>query len=250
MYQVTLPIFHGPLDLLLHLIEQRRLDVTQVALAQVTDQYLAHLTTLDRIDPGQVADFLVVAARLILIKSRWLLPRPPIEDEENEDADAGEDLVRQLREYQRFKAAGQALAEREALGLHAYVRQAPPPVLPTRVDLGDVSLDDLLVAVRQALQAKPVPPSDVVAAHSITIADQIDLIRHRLVTHRGRLSFSRLLASARSRLEIIITFLALLELIKQREVAARQDRLFGDILIEARAGDRLAGTERSLEAGG
>jgi segregation and condensation protein A len=232
MYQVALPVFEGPLDLLLHLIEQQRLDITQVGLAQVTDQYLSHLATLDRIDPGQVADFLVIAARLILIKSRWLLPQPSIENEEDKDTDAGEDLVRQLREYRRFKAAAQALSERDAQGLRAYVRQAPPPPLPTRADLGDVTLDDLLAAVRQALQAQPAPSPDIVAPHAVTIADRIDFIRRRLVAHRGRLSFAGLLASARSRLEIIVTFLALLELIKLREVAARQDRLFGDILIE------------------
>jgi segregation and condensation protein A len=235
MYEVALPVFQGPLDLLLHLIEQRKLDITQVALAQVTDQYLAHLATLERIDPAQVADFLLVAARLLVIKSRWLLPSSPVEEEADDEGDA-EDLIRRLREYQTFKAAAQALAERDALGLHAYVRQAAPPVLPGRADLTGMTLDDLLVALQSALQAPLTPSANVVAPHSISLAGQVDLIRRQLVAHRGQLSFSRLMAVARSRMEIIVTFLALLELIKQREVAVHQDQLFTDILIESRPG--------------
>jgi segregation and condensation protein A len=232
MYQVTLPTFEGPLDLLLHLIERQKLDLTHIALAQVTDQFLAHMESLDKVSPSYVADFLVVAARLVLIKSRWLLPQPSTKDAEEESCDAEEDLLNQLREFQRFKAAARSLADRETLGLRAYARQNSFPVLPARIDLGSLSLDDLLAAVHRAMEEKPIPPPKVIVLRTVTIVEQADVIRRWLRALPGQLSFSQLLSSTQSRLEIVITFLALLELIKRREVAVLQDRLFGDILVE------------------
>ncbi len=127
-YQVKLPVFEGPLDLLLHLIEREELDITEVSLAQVTNQYVDYLAQFGERQLDNLADFLVVAAKLLLIKSRVLLPQPPLTStsEEEEDAD---DLVRQLIEYKRFKEAALRLAEIEALGLHSYIRLAPVPRL-------------------------------------------------------------------------------------------------------------------------
>jgi len=231
-YEVRLPVFEGPLDLLLHLIERQELDITVIALAQVTDQYLAHLRTMDRIDPAYLADFLVVAARLLLIKSRLLLPQPPVVEEEEEE-DVGDELVRQLREYQRFKAAARLLAEREAQGLRSYVRVAAPPALPHRADLSGLTLDDLLAAMRRVFQEGPVVTvSRIVAPLVVSIGDKIAEIRGTLARRR-RLLFSELTRRARSRVEVIVTFLALLELMKQRAVRARQEQLFGEIVVEA-----------------
>jgi segregation and condensation protein A len=230
-YQVLLPVFEGPLDLLLHLIEREELDITSVSLAQVTDQYLDYLALMEEPPAEVLADFLVVAAKLLLIKSRALLPRPPgILSTEEEDV--GEDLARQLIEYRRFKRVAESLRDREEVGLRAYLRLAPPPRLERRLDLEDVTLDDLIAAVRQALAvAPPAPPvSEVVAPVAITIADRILAIRASL-HERARISFNRLLAEATGRLEIIITFLAVLELIKSGHVDVQQDRLFGEIII-------------------
>jgi segregation and condensation protein A len=230
-YQVTLPVFEGPLDLLLHLIEREELDITQVSLAQITNQYLDYLARLSDRDPESLADFLVVAAKLLLIKSRVLLPQPPalpVYDEE----DVGEDLVRQLIEYRRFKGAAHWLKEVDDRGLRAYLRLAGTPALEQPVDLGEVTLDDLLVAVREALAIKEPAPSvnGAVPPVTITIADQMVFIERR-VTRSRTVSFRRLLRQATSRLEVIVTLLALLEMIKQRKVTVRQDRLFGDIQI-------------------
>lgn len=237
-YEVRLPVFEGPLDLLLHLIERQELDITAISLARVTDQYLAYLSDREQIDPATIADFLLVAAKLLLLKSRMLLPQPPRlgTDDEAEEEDVGEELARQLREYQRFKVAATSLAEREAQGLRAHVRVGPPPSLPTHLDQLDVSLDELLAAVRQALAVQPQPPvSQVVAPITISIADKMTDIR--ALTAGGRpVAFSQLLAAAQSRVEIVITFLALLELMKQRVVTVQQDRLFGEILIAGQAG--------------
>jgi segregation and condensation protein A len=230
-YQVALPVFEGPLDLLLHLIEREELDITQVSLAQITNQYLDYLARLNDRDPESLADFLVVAAKLLLIKSRVLLPQPPsvpVYDEE----DVGEDLVRQLIEYRRFKGAAYWLKEMDDQGMRAYLRLAGTPPLQQPVDLGDVTLDDLLVLVRQVLAIKPSAPSvdGNVPPVTITIADQMGFIQRR-VSRSRTVSFRRLLGRATSRLEVIVTLLALLEMIKQRKVMVRQDRLFGDIQI-------------------
>lgn len=233
IYQVSLPVFEGPLALLLHLIERQELDITEVSLAQVTNQYLEHLGQVSERDPDNLADFLVVAAKLLLIKSRVLLPQPPAPPSAEEDV--GDDLVRQLIEYKRFKEAAGWLKGLESQGLQSFVRLAAPPRLDPVIDLGDVSLDDLLAAVREVLAVKPPAPSvdEAVAPITLTIADQMDLIERR--TARGRrVSFRGLLEGARSRIEVIVTLLALLEMVKQLRVRMAQDRLFGDIVIVAR----------------
>lgn len=230
-YQVTLPVFEGPLDLLLHLIEREELDITEVSLAQVTNQYIEYLAQLGERNPEHLADFLVVAAKLLLIKSRVLLPQPP-RSSLAEEEDDGEDLVRQLIEYKKFKDAARWLHDLEAQGLRSYIRLAPTPHPERTVDLGDVTMDDLLAAVREALTIKPVAPSvnDTVSPITVTMSGQMALIERE--TARGRsVSFQRLMERAASRLEVIVTLLALLEMVKQLQVRMRQNGAFGDILI-------------------
>jgi segregation and condensation protein A len=231
-YQVKLPLFEGPLDLLLHLIEREELDITKISLAQVTDQYLAYIAQLEELHPEILADFLVVAARLLLIKSQVLLPRPETALPSDDEEDPGEALARQLREYKRFKKVAQHLKERSATGARAFVRLAPPPKLARKVDLSDVTLSALLATMRQALAAQladetlPAAPSQP----TVTLDDQIALLRQRLL-QQGHITFSSLLTKARSRLEVIITFLAVLEMFKALEITLHQDGLFGEIDI-------------------
>jgi len=231
-YRVRLAVFEGPLDLLLHLIEREELDITRVSLARVTDQYLEYLTALEELQVDDLADFVVVAARLILIKSQMLLPRPPTPTPEGEE-DAGEELVRQLLAYKQFKKAAQDLAERHRQGQRSYVRLAPAPRVETGIEhLEPVSLDALIMAARRAMQARASEPpvSNIVAPFNITIKDQIELISNTL-TRQPQISFTGLLTATYSRQEIAVTFLALLELIKQRKIQARQGRMFGEIVI-------------------
>jgi len=230
-YEVTLPFFKGPLDLLLHLIQERELEITKISLAQVTDHYLAYVSHVERLEVETLADFIVVAAQLLLIKSRALLPQPPAEEFEEEE-EIGDELVRRLIEYQKFKAAAQQLLIREEEGLRAYPRALtaqPRPPFP----LQGVSLNDLVGVLRQALQEQPVGSvGEVVTPLTISLPAKIKELE-RLVHHRRRLNFNRLLKKAKSRLEIIITFLALLQLIKRRKIAVQQDRPFGEITIFA-----------------
>ena len=229
-YQVKLPIFEGPLDLLLYLIEREELDITAVSLAAVTEQYLAYMSLLENLVVDQLADFLVIAAKLILIKSQALLPRPPsIEVEE----DVGDDLVRQLLAYKQFKEVARGLGQREADGLRSFIRLAPPPKIEvTNVDLTGITVEDLLTAVRRALAvAEPLPPvGDVVKPFTITIREQIALIE-RLLAAQPFVSFTALLRHY-SRIEIVVTFLAVLELLKRRRIEVMQEQLFEEIILQ------------------
>jgi segregation and condensation protein A len=229
-YQIQLPVFEGPLDLLLHLIEREEMDITTIALAQVTNQYMAYLQGLEQQKARDLTGFLVVAAKLLLIKSLALLPRPPSIPTEAEDV--GDDLVRQLQAYKRFKEIASLLHEREKSGQSSYVRIAPMPRLEPQLDLGDVTVNDLLTAVQQALDAIPAPPAgEVVSAITVTINEQINFIQERL-TRRSRIRFHSILSQASTRIEVIVTLMAVLELIKQERVQVRQDRMFGEIIIE------------------
>jgi segregation and condensation protein A len=242
-YNVQLPSFQGPLELLLSLIEQNQLDISSISLMVVTEQYLRSVERLEVVDPGALADFLVVASRLLYIKSYSLLPkpRPPVEDEEEA---SGEALVRQLLEYRRFKEIAATLKEREEQGLRLFVRTAPVQDLPRRLDLTDVDVELLNLALRQALQRIPPPPlMPRIKSYTITVAEQIEIVRRALARAQGggagrtSLSFTELLSSASTRQEVVVTFLAVLELVKLRAIEVRQSELFGDILLEAVAAD-------------
>ncbi len=229
-YTVRLPVFEGPLDLLLHLIEERELDITKVSLAVVTDQYLEYIDHLETVEPEKLADFLIVAAQLLLIKSRTLLPQPPAEPEEEEE-DIGDELVRRLIEYRKFKSAAQDLRFREDHGLRAYARLLPPPYPDGTVRLEGVTLDVLVEAVRQAMVAQVASSADeVVTPLRMSLSDTIARLED-LLREQGRLGFSTLLQQATSRMEIVVTFIALLQLMKRRKVVVEQSELFGEIWI-------------------
>lgn len=234
-YQVQLPVFKGPLDLLLHLIEQQELDITTIALAQVTDQYLAYLRLLQETRPDDLTAFLTVAARLLLLKSRALLPRPPKELEETEEV--GEDLVRQLREYRQFKQMAQFLQERDKSTMHMFPRDLPVSKLAAgwqpKLDLSGTTLSDLTTVLTAMLEEQEDQDAQfAVPVQTVTIDSKIAHIRASLRTQR-RLTFESLLEDKSSTVEIIVTLLALLEMIRDGQVSVRQETLFGDILILA-----------------
>lgn len=233
-YNVATPVYEGPLDLLLQLIERAELDITMLALAQVTDQYLEHLKTLPELSADEVSAFLVIAAKLIQIKSEMLLPHPPLREPGEEDP--GEALARQLLQYKRFKEIAKFLANQQSLGLHTYIRLAPMPRVEPRLDLSGLSLTDLVSAaslvfasanynvLQDSLKSVVVPPR-------VTIRQKISLISNIFREHR-RISFRAMITDKASRLDIVVTFLAMLELVKLHLVKVRQETLFGDIELE------------------
>ncbi len=229
-FHVKLPDFEGPLDLLLYLIEREELDITRVSLAKVTGAYLEYIHVLEQLQVDQVADFLVVAAKLLLIKSEALLPRPPSPPTSEEDV--GDDLVQQLLLYKQYKESARKLGDREAAGLHTYIRVAPPPKIEAKLDLSNITVDMLIKAVRNVLEIEPPHPpvGTVVKPFTLTIRDQMSLIE-RILRYRPNISFKRMLRRARDRVEIIVTFLAVLELLRRHKVEVVQEELFGDILI-------------------
>ena len=231
-YVIQLDVFEGPMDLLLHLIEREELPITAVSLARVTQQYLDYMATLEQLRPDDIAEFLVMAARLLYIKSSALLPRPQ-QDEDEEEEDPGEALARQLREYKRFKEKAAFLRELEERGLRTYVRLAPPPALEKRLDPSGLSVDALLDALYEVLEEMnpPEPPVHSMAALEITIDDKLTELGE-LVRQGKPFRFKQILRQARNRTEIIVTFLAVLEMIKLRQVRVMQPQPFDDIMIE------------------
>ncbi len=228
-YQISTPVYTGPLDLLLDLIEHAELDITSLALAQVTDQYLDYLEQIADRDPAEVSAFLVIAARLVQIKSAALLPKPP-PVEQTQEMDDGEALARQLILYRRFRQLAAVLEGRPAAGLKTYLRIAVPTAhLDTHLDMSGVTLNDLVRAAWQILGAQNTLPalSQVVNMPRITIRERIHTIVEALKVY-GSTSFQGLLTN-RSRIEIVVTFLAMLELIKRDAIQAEQAGLFGDI---------------------
>ena len=218
-YAVSLPSFQGPLDLLLQLIEKEELDINAISLLAVTDQYLRTIATLEAIEPGALADFLVIASRLLYLKSLSLLPKPnTVEESEEESVDA---LIKQLLEYRRFKQAAALLQEREALS--------------------NLDLNKLHHALRRVLQRIPSdPPMPRVKTYPITVAEQIENVRsyvqerQQQAGHNGKVqpvTFTELLSRGSTRLDVVVTFLAILELIKQRELSAEQENTFGEIIL-------------------
>lgn len=230
-YQVSTPVYEGPLDLLLQLIEREELDITKLALAHVTDQYLEHLHLLQERAAEEVSAFLVIAARLLQIKSEALLPRPPLREPGEEDP--GEALAQQLIAYKRYRQIAEQLSQREAHGLRAHLRLAPPAKIEANLDLAGLGLVDLISAVSKIFfRADASPPlSTIVAPIRITIREKIILIAN-VLRERGRTTFQALLGEKHNRLEVVVTFLAMLELIKRSFVRAQQDMLFGEISIE------------------
>jgi len=189
------------------------------------------------VSAANLADFLVIAARLLVIKSRLLLPRAD-DEEEDEEEDLGEDLARQLREYKRYKQVAAELRAAEEGGYRSFARAAPPPRLERPLPPGEASVHELVAAFQRVMAThKPEAPVDeVVAPLVVHIADCIEHLRAALA-RRPRVRFSTLLRRTRSRLEAIVTFLALLEMIKQHEVRATQDAPFGEIVLERRVPD-------------
>jgi len=214
-YKVKLEVFEGPLDLLLYLIKKDEVDIYDISIERITGQYLEFMEAFKTLDLEVAGEFVVMAANLIYIKSRSLLPahvQPP--EEEAEEDDPRWDLIRQLVEYKKFKDAAAQLGEREALQNSLYQRLPDAKAeLPER-PLGEVSVFDLINAFNKVLKRITVQENlREIFEENFTVSDKIDLIM-KMTAADVPLKFTELFASAASRTEIVVTFLALLELIR------------------------------------
>lgn len=230
-YTVETQVFEGPLDLLLHLIEREELDITKLALVQVTKPFLEYIHSLQDKQAEEVSSFLVIAARLMQIKSEALLPRPP--EREPGEEDPGEELIQQLIIYKRYKEIASFLKDREGQGLRTYLRLAPPPKVESKLDMEGISIGDLIQAANQAFAiAEEVESVEtVVKTPRITIKEKILFIKQEIKI-KGKTSFLNLLGTEFTKVDVVVTFLALLELIKQFQIQVVQEDLFSDISIE------------------
>ena len=218
------------MDLLLHLIEHAELEITSLSIAQVTSQFLSHIHAMQEAAADEVSAFLVMAARLVQIKSEALLPRPPVRAPGEEDP--GDELARQLIAYKRYKEISNLLQAREKSGRRTYLRLAPPPKFEGRLDLNGIGVRELWYAALDAFSSIPeqAPLGSVVKRPRVTIRQKIRGIVDR-IRRFGRTRFTDILGDARSRIDVVVSFLAMLELVKRRRVAANQEQLFGDIEI-------------------
>lgn len=243
MINIVLEKFQGPLGLLLQLIEKEELDITQVSLAKVADQYVSYIREAKNIKPDEMADFLVVAARLLLIKSKALLPY--LYPEEEEEISELEDQLRMYREFlEASKKIEKMLGKKTFMFPREFNRKAiinqansfsPPKNLKPEEMAG--VFRDLLTRLRPAEKLE-----EKTMERLINIEDRISAIQAMLV-ERIKVSFNRILESARNKTEIVVSFLAILELMRQREVVLVQDELFAEILIERSDDYRMASVE-------
>ncbi|HUF48606.1 MAG TPA: segregation/condensation protein A [Vicinamibacterales bacterium] len=242
-YPVRLQNFEGPLDLLLHLIRKHELDIYDIPIALITQQYLDYLDLMQELDLDVAGEFLVMAATLIHIKSRTLLPRPdPSQDDPEEDP--REALVRRLLEHQRFKAAAELLHEREIQReaqwtrpdgrVAAIVGQAPEPEV-------EVDLFSLMAAFRQVLERARHRPHVVLPAEQISIETRIEQLMARL-SETEACGFEDLFADVQTRSGLVVTFLSLLEMVRLRLVRVFQQGNFGPIRVYRRAAATPPGT--------
>jgi segregation and condensation protein A len=230
-YKVRLEVFEGPLDLLLYLIKKDEVDIYDISIERITQQYLEFMEAFKVLDLEVAGEFVVMAANLIYIKSRSLLPahvQPP--EEEAEEDDPRWDLIRQLVEYKKFKDAAAQLSERELEQSNLFTRLPDAPEQMAERPLGEVSVFDLINAFNKVLKRISERSEDLreIFEENFTVSDKIDLIM-KLTASGVALKFTELFASAASRAEVVVTFLALLELVRLKQLALTQDEPFGEI---------------------
>jgi segregation and condensation protein A len=246
-YPVTLPAFAGPLDLLLYLIKRNEIDITDIPIARVTAQFLDYLALLEALDVDVASEFIVMAATLLEIKSRMLLPRPPVlvEEDEDEDEDPRAGLVRRLLEYQQYKSAAQSLAQRADEQSRIFPRTTAVEGMPLITQLpeldGNVDAFSLWTALQEVLarvETAVTPAVREVVRPKITIRKQMLHILHLLNAAPDGVTFTQVFfyedrEHPLTRMEVIVTFLAMLELIRLKRLIISQRKLFGEIVLKS-----------------
>ena len=239
-YRVSLPMFEGPLDLLLHLVKKHELDILDIPIAFITEKYVAYIKLLDELNIDVASEYLLMAATLVHIKSRMLLPNAP-SDEADETMDESEldpraELVRRLLEYQKYKLAAEQLGARPVLGRDVFPRGSSEEVAGGQPGLEAVSMFKLLDAFQQVLERTQKTKEHQIDFERFSITEKISEIVDRLKV-KSRLVFHEIFAHDASRAELIITFLAILEMTRLRLTRLIQDGPLEPIYIELRVAE-------------
>ncbi len=236
-YQIKLEVFEGPFDLLFHLIDKEEVDIYDIPVARITDQYLEYISSLQSLDLEVASEFLVMAATLIQIKSRMLLPKPPKAEVTGEvEVDPRDELVARLLEYKKFKAAALILKEREQSQGLTYTRPVNVEeyinAFAEKNPLKGLTLSDLLSALQEILNRVEVEETvQQIPREEVTIRDRMREISRRLFLAKTGISFQELFKGPRTRTDVVVTFLALLELIRLGKVTVHQRNNFSDMVI-------------------
>ncbi len=241
-YRVALPSFEGPLDLLLHLVQQHELDILDIPIGFVTEKYLEYLSLLTDLSIDVASEYLVMAATLAHIKSKMLLPEEPKgqDDEELEDeGDPREELIRRLLEYQKYKQAAASLGDRGLVGRDVFLRGTPAPEAEGPAPLAAVPLFSLLDAFAKVLARTEVSIDHEVTVERFSITERIQQLSDLLRT-RTRMRFEELFEEGSSRLDLVVTFLALLEMTRLKMTRVYQSEALASIHVEL-TGDEAAG---------
>jgi len=231
-YKIKLEIFEGPLDLLIYLVKKDHLNIYDIPIAKVTEQYLQYLNLMQLLDLNIAGEFLVIAAELLKIKSRMLLPVEEAAVEEQEE-DPRAELVKRLLEYERFKEIASSLREREESQKEVFKRpkiEIEKNISEQKEVYFEASIFDLINAFSQALKDIPKEVFYEVIKDEFTIEEKVHDLLHLLLVSSS-LRISELFSKTKNKLEVIVTFLAILELIRMKEIVARQTELFQDIEI-------------------
>lgn len=236
-YKIKLEVFEGPLDLLLYLIKKDEVDIYDIPIELITRQYMEYLGLMRMLDLSIAGDFLVMAATLMMIKSRMLLPPEERPELDQEEEDPRWDLIRKLVEYKKFKDAAGFLQNMENAQGNSFMRGNDDVIAfaSPEIELEEVTIFDLISVFNDAL--KRVEPEIIgeIAVDRVTVADKIEFLLSRIKEEKT-IVFLKLFDHLTTRHEIVCTFLALLELVRLHQIVARQDRIFGDILL-VHAGD-------------
>lgn len=238
-YQIRLDNFEGPFDLLLHLIEKNQVDIYDIPIAEITRQYVAYLAEMEALDLEIASSFLVMAANLLAIKARMLLPKPPPQEEEGEEDDARGELVRDLLEYKRYKEAALLLEDRSQEEAQYIPRPNEEewyfPLFAAENPLEGKTAADLQAAFQQLLdKLENQEKIFQIEGREISVGEQQGKIRRALAEYPQGLPFGKIFDSCLSRIEMVVTFLALLELIKNHIVTVSQRDAFTEIYLYPR----------------
>ncbi|MDO7905113.1 segregation/condensation protein A [Paenibacillus sp. JX-17] len=249
-----LETFEGPLDLLLHLIDKAEIEIQDIPISEITDQYMAYLDSMQELELDITSEFLVMAATLLSIKSKLLLPKPPVIEMddfdyyEEDDYDPRAELVHKLMEYRKFKGIARHLHDREWERSLIYSKEPEDltPFMPAEQEnpIQGLHTADLIAAFQKALRkAVRQAPVARIQRDEISVKDRIKDVVSTLerVGYGGKLMFSKLLDQDMYRHEIVVTFLAILELMKMKQIVCYQEQLFDDIVMEWRGEGRLDG---------
>ena len=248
---VKLDVFEGPLDLLLHLIKKNEVQITDIPIATITDQYLTMLEELPELNLDGAGEYLVMAATLMYIKSRLLLPADP-DDEAEVEVDPRAELVQQLLEYQRSREAAADLGARRVLDRDVFAAPGEPEPVADPADdrprVRDASLADLLHALRGVLSRLTPPAAHAIFTPGLSVAQCVERILSRFVLG-SRVEFADVFSPDADRGEVIVTFLALLELIRLKVLRAVQHDRFGPIQLDLAVADLAEAQERARDMG-